>query len=105
MTIRKYLAVSALILSACQSTPSSVDPDSIAQPRNATFYCPGGETLQVESLGSSVTVTRQDGSVVALPALPAGSRSRYSEGQTALVFDGRDALFMITGKPPMECKR
>ena len=94
-----------LILAACQSTPSNVDPESIAQPRKAQFRCNDGQVLQVESLGSSVNVSKEDGSVIALPALPVGSRSRYSEGQTALVFNGREALLMTTGKPPMECKR
>jgi membrane-bound inhibitor of C-type lysozyme len=106
MTIRRYLLLTLTMLAACQSSSGGVaDPDSVSQPRNAQFRCDNGQSLQVESLGASVNVTKADGSVTALPALPTGSRSRYSEGQTALVFDGRNALYMETGKQPLECKR
>jgi hypothetical protein len=105
MTIRRYAPFLLLLLAACQSTTSSIDPESVTQPPLSTFRCTGGATLKVESLGSKVNVTQENGSVLSLPALPTGSRSRYSEGQAALVFNGRDALFMITGKPPLECKR
>jgi membrane-bound inhibitor of C-type lysozyme len=105
MTIRRFSPVLFILLAACQSTPSGIDPESVTQPRQSTFRCTGGAKLEVESLGSSVKVTQDNGSVLALPALPTGSRSRYSEGQAALVFNGREALFMITGKPPLECKR
>jgi membrane-bound inhibitor of C-type lysozyme len=107
MTIRPFVLLSLMMLAACQSSSSGgvADPDSVSQPRNAQFRCDNGQALQVESLGASVNVTKEDGSIVALPALPTGSRSRYSEGQTALVFDGRNALYMETGKQPLECKR
>jgi hypothetical protein len=105
MTIRRHAPLLLLFLAACQSTPSGIDPESVTQPPQSTFRCTGGATLKVESLGPSVNVTQDNGSTVSLPALPTGSRSRYSEGQTALVFNGRDALFMVTGKPPLECKR
>ena len=105
MTIRQYAPLTLVLLAACQSAPSGIDPESVTQPPHSTFRCAGGATLKVESLGSSVNVTQDNGNVIALPALPAGSRSRYSEGQAALVFNGREALFMVTGKPPLECKR
>ena len=94
-----------MLLAACQSATPGIDPESVTQPPQSTFRCTGGAVLKVESLGSSVNVTQDNGSTVSLPALPTGSRSRYSEGQTALVFNGREALFMVTGKPPLECKR
>jgi hypothetical protein len=105
MTIRRYAPLFPLLLAACQSTTSGIDPESVTQPPQSTFRCTGGATLKVESLGASVNVTQDNGNVIALPALPTGSRSRYSEGQAALVFNGREALFMVTGKPPLECKR
>lgn len=105
MPIRQCSPVLILLLAACQSTPTGIDPESVTQPPQSTFRCTGGATLKVASLGSSVNVTQDNGNVIALPALPAGSRSRYSEGQAALVFNGREALFMVTGKPPLECKR
>ena len=105
MTIRRFALLLPLLLAACQSTTSGIDPESVTQPPQSTFRCTGGATLKVESLGARVNVTQDNGSIVSLPALPTGSRSRYSEGQTALVFNGREALFMITGKTPLECKR
>jgi hypothetical protein len=105
MSIRQYSPLLLLLLAACQTATSGIDPESVTQPPLSTFRCTGGATLKVESLGSKINVTQDNGSVLSLPALPAGSRSRYSEGQAALVFNGRDALFMITGRPPLECKR
>jgi hypothetical protein len=105
MTIRRLSPSFFMLLAACQSTTSGIDPESVTQPPQSTFRCTGGATLKVESLGSSVNVTQDNGNLIALPALPAGSRSRYSEGQAALVFNGREALFMVTGKPPLECRR
>ena len=105
MPIRRSPFLLFLLLASCQSTPTGIDPESVTQPPKSTFFCKGGAKLEVESAGSSVNVTTDNGSVLKLPSLPAGSRSRYSEGQAALVFNGREALFMITGKPPLECKR
>jgi hypothetical protein len=104
MTIRFISPLILLLLAACQSTTSGIDPDSIAQPPKSTFRCTGGVALEVENLGSSVNVTSPAGASISLPAL-SGSRSRYAEGQTAMVFNGREALFMVTGKTPLECKR
>ena len=61
--------------------------------------------MAVENLGNKVNVTTPEGGTIELPSLPAGSRSRYSQGQTALVLNGRDALLMVTGRAPLECKR
>ena len=104
MTIRRTAPLLFLLAAACQSAPSGIDPESVTQPPLSTFRCTGGVALKVENLGSSVNVTSNSGASVSLPAL-SGSRSRYSEGQTAMVFNGREALFMVTGKPPLECKR
>jgi membrane-bound inhibitor of C-type lysozyme len=101
----RFVLFLPLAFAGCQSSGSSIDPDNVAQPRSAKFRCDSGQSIAVENLGSKVNVTTPEGATVELPSLPAGSRSRYSEGQTALVLNGRDALFMITGRPPLECKR
>lgn len=105
MTIRRHALLLLILAAGCQSAPSGIDPESVTQPPLSTFRCTGGAALKVENAGSKINVTQDNGSVLTLPALPSGSRSRYSEGQTALVFNGRDALFMVTGRPPLECKR
>jgi hypothetical protein len=101
----RFALMSLIALPGCQSSGSAIDPDNVAQPRAATFRCAGGQSIAVENLGSKVNVTTPEGGSIELPSLPAGSRSRYSEGQTALVLNGRDALFMVTGRTPLECKR
>jgi membrane-bound inhibitor of C-type lysozyme len=105
MHLLRFALLPLLSLAGCQSSGTSIDPDNVAQPASAKFRCAGGQTIAVENLGSKVKVTTPDGGTVELPSLPTGSRSRYSEGQTALVLNGRDALFMVTGNTPLECKR
>jgi hypothetical protein len=43
--------------------------------------------------------------VLELPASPATQRSRYGEQPYALVLEGREALFMKNGQPPLTCTR
>jgi membrane-bound inhibitor of C-type lysozyme len=105
MKLTRFACLVIVALAGCQSSGSSIDPDNVAQPRSAKFRCADGQSISVENLGAKVSVTTPGGATVELPSLPAGSRSRYSEGQTALVLNGRDALFMITGREPLECKR
>jgi membrane-bound inhibitor of C-type lysozyme len=105
MNFVRFAVLVPIALAGCQSSGSSIDPENVAQPRAAKFRCIGGQSIAVENLGSKVNVTTPEGAIVELPSLPAGSRSRYSEGQTALVLNGRDALFMTTGRTPLECKR
>jgi hypothetical protein len=40
-----------------------------------------------------------------LPAAPDNQRSRYGEAHDAIVLDGREALVMKSGKPPLTCTR
>ncbi len=101
----RFGLMALISVSGCQSSGTSIDPENVQQPRSAKFRCSGGQSIAVENLGSKVSVTTPEGGIVELPSLPAGSRSRYSEGQAALVLNGRDALFMVTGRPPIECKR
>ncbi len=93
-------------LSACQSAPTAgLASDNFKLPPQSRYSCDNGEAIGVTNKGGIVTVTRADGSTLDLPAVEAGSSSRFSAGQVALVFDGNSALMMDTGKPPMECKR
>jgi membrane-bound inhibitor of C-type lysozyme len=105
MTIRMSVPLLLLSLSACQSSMVAIEPDTFRLPSQSRYACDNGEMLAIDKKPGLISVTRADGSVVDLPAVESGSESRYSQGQVALVFDGPGALYMDTGKPPMECKR
>ena len=105
MTIRILVPLIFLSLSACQSSTVALEPDSFRLPTQSRYSCDNGEMLAIDKKPGLISVTRADGTVVDLPAVESGSESRYSQGQVALVFDGPGALYMDTGKPPMECKR
>ncbi|WP_281435886.1 hypothetical protein [Oricola nitratireducens] len=40
-----------------------------------------------------------------MPASPAGQSTRYSEGIYALILEGRDATWFVSGEVPLECRR
>lgn len=75
------------------------------QPRQATYRCDGGQTLTVENRRSSVVLVDPQGETVTLPASPAAQQTRYGQTGYALVLEGRDALYMAGGKPPVNCTR
>ena len=105
MTIRILAPLFLLSLSACQSSTAMVEPDNFRLPGQSRYACDNGEVLAIGKKAGLISVARSDGTVLDLPAVESGSESRYSQGQVAVVFDGSNALYMDTGKPPMECKR
>lgn len=106
MKAHRFSFIAALALTACQSTsPSAYNAPEVAQPPISTFHCGGGQTLTVRNYGASVNVTTDDGKSTELPAVGNNSKSRFSLEQTAIVFDGPTALYMVTGKPPLDCRR
>ena len=96
------LAASVPLASCVSGGPSD---DSGSQPRSATFRCEAEGSLKIQNKGTSVTVVSPRGVEVTLPASPPGSRARYSAPPYALVLDGREALWFVTGKAPLACKR
>lgn len=106
MTFFRFAALSCFsVLSACQSSTAVLEPDNFRLPSQSRYACDNGEMLGIDKKPGQISVTRADGTTVDLAAVESGSESRYSQGQVALVFDGSNALYMDTGKPPMECKR
>ncbi len=102
----RFAILLPLGMSACQSvSTTALEPDNFKLPPQSRYSCDTGDTIGVTNKGGMVTVTRADGTTIDLPAVEAGSSSRFSVGQVALVFDRDSALLMDTGKPPMECKR
>lgn len=93
------------VFSACQSTAPKADPESITLPPLSQYSCGAGVPLIVKNNGTSVTVVKPGGETLELPAVEPGSKSRFGADIAAIVFDGRSALFMETGKAPLDCKR
>ncbi len=102
--LRFPIIVLPLVISACESTPK-VDPDTVTLPAISQYRCGVSDPLIVKNNGTSVTVVKPNGQSLELPAVEPGSKSRFGAGIAAIVFDGRSALFMETGKPPLDCKR
>ena len=105
MTIRITAILLLLSLSACQSSSAVLEPDNFRLPSQSRYACDNGEMLAIDKKPGQISVVRADGTVLDLAAVESGSESRYSQGQVAVVFDGSNALYMDTGKPPMDCKR
>lgn len=84
--------------------PAASEPTA-PQPRTATYNCADGSVMTIENLGTSVRVVGQNGASAELPASPANQTSRYGEAHDAIVIDGREALVMKGGAPPLACKR
>jgi membrane-bound inhibitor of C-type lysozyme len=88
------------------ASPVAVGPvETSSQPRVATYNCADGGMITIENLGASVHITGADEQPIDLPAAPAAQTTRYGEQPYALVLEGRDALFMKSGQPPLSCTR
>ncbi|MBZ0164861.1 MAG: MliC family protein [Notoacmeibacter sp.] len=98
-----FAAVTAL--SGCVSGGYESAGRPGAMPRIATYNCDGAGPLRVENLGRSVKLLTPRGLEVTLPASPPDSTTRYGNPPYALVLDGREALWFVTGKEPLACRR
>jgi hypothetical protein len=102
----------AAALAACTTASTnraasvaSDEDQSASQPATATYSCADGGMMTIQNLGTSVRVQGLGDDVLELPASPATQRSRYGEQPYALVLEGREALFMKNGQPPLTCTR
>jgi hypothetical protein len=104
----------AVALAACTTASTNKadapsvpqDSDQVAsQPATATYSCADGGMMTVQNLGTSVRIQGLGDDVIELPASPTTQRSRYGEQPYALVLEGREALFMKNGQPPLTCTR
>jgi len=96
-----------MLLSACVAAPTRTAPagasSAALQPRYASFRCDGNSEINLEDFGTSVHVIDSRGVDVVLPASPPAQKSRYGEPGYALVLEGRKALWMVSGKRPVNC--
>lgn len=96
------------LVSACveDHKPAPAAVDVAAAPSVAGVYdCGGDGRIQVDFTGAGVRVTEADGSIVELPASPPGQRNRFGEGVSAIVIEGREALYMRGRREPWTCVR
>ena len=112
--LRRCLRPAALpmlaFVSACveerKPAPAPAAVDVAAAPSIAGVYdCREDGRIGVEFLGDRVRVTEADGSIVELPAAPPGQRNRFGEGVSAIVIEGREALYMRGRREPWTCVR
>jgi hypothetical protein len=100
----------SILTAACVGAETSSNPntDGISggpQPRMATYSCGDDGSITVESLGSAVRVLGTDGTAVDLPAAPASQTARFGGANQAIVLEDGEALYMVSGKPTLSCKR
>lgn len=96
----------ALAVAGCSQTGGDIATDlAPSQPRSASYSCSNGSTIRIENRRSAVTVQLADADGIELPASPPGQLNRYGVPPYALVLEERTALFMVTGKEPVDCRR
>jgi hypothetical protein len=96
-----------LFLSACvpPDPPQSATLQSVSTPRYATYRCDGDGEITLENFRTSVHVVDTRGVDVELPASPPNQTARYGEPGYALILERGTALWMVSGKRPVNCKR
>lgn len=103
-----------LILASCVAaegpdtgtTGSAADTSVTApQPKLATYSCGEDGSISVESLGDAVRVLGTDGVSIDLPAAPPAQTARFGGANQAIVIENDEALYMISGKPTLNCTR
>ena len=106
-----FLAGLAALTTACvapepSSNPSTGGiPQAGPQPRMATYSCGEDGSITVESLDSAVRVLGTDGVATDLPASPPTQNARFGGSNQAIVLEGGEALYMVSGKPTLNCTR
>lgn len=86
--------------------PAPAVTNVAAAPSVAGVYdCAEDGRIQVDLTGAGIRVTEADGSVLELPASPPGQQTRFGEGVSAIVIEGREALYMRGRREPWTCTR
>lgn len=79
--------------------------ETTSVPRLVTYRCDGDTQMTVENGRGKVHVLSPRGLDVELPASPPTQASRYGDAPYALVMERDEALWMVTGKMPLNCRR
>jgi hypothetical protein len=97
-----------LLLSACvppDPPGGSVTAAMTPPPRYATYRCDADDEITLENFRTSVHVVDTRGADVELPAAPPNQTTRYGQPGYALVLEKGTALWMVSGKRPVNCRR
>jgi hypothetical protein len=96
-----------LFLSACvpADPPESTVARSATAPRYATYRCDGDGEITLENFRTSAHVIDTRGVDVELPASPPNQTARYGQPGYALILERGSALWMVSGKHPVNCKQ
>jgi hypothetical protein len=100
-------ALPLLSLSACVAPSDTAGAGNSApvNPRYASYRCDGDSEITIENFGTSLHVVDTRGVDVELPASPPAQSSRYGQPGYALLLERGTALWMVSGKPPVNCRR
>lgn len=109
MSVIRILVVASVsaLTAACQTSDVGVSSRSSTSylPRQASYRCTEDVTINISSSGGGVMVTDSRGIEATVPASPPGQRTRYSKGIYALILEGRNATWFVSGQTPVECQR
>ncbi|TCD15919.1 hypothetical protein [Oricola cellulosilytica] len=99
------LGTISLAATACQTYVGSSAASYAPVPRQASYRCGDGVDLMIRRDGSAITVTDSRGIAASVPASPPGQSTRFAEGIYALILEGRNATWFVSGQTPVECRR
>ncbi|EIM75186.1 hypothetical protein A33O_09299 [Nitratireductor aquibiodomus RA22] len=97
----------AVILAGCVSTPSgeAKKTTTLAFSGPVKLACDDGMEMTVTPRSGGISVVSPRGVEIDLPASPPGQSVRYGESLYAVVIEGSEALWMVSGKVPITCRR
>ncbi len=94
------------VLAGCTATGSAPGESGSGLRLPVTFSCDGGRTLTIStSADGGIRVLSPRGQDVVLYPSPAGQDVRFQAPPYAINVDPQEALWIVTGKRPLSCKR
>jgi hypothetical protein len=99
------LAVPLLLPACVPPDPPGAGAAAVPAPRYATYRCDGDGEIMLEDFRTSVHVVDAKDVDVELPAAPPDQTTRYGQPGYALILEKGTALWMVTGKRPVNCRR
>ncbi|MCR4268141.1 hypothetical protein [Nitratireductor sp. ZSWI3] len=96
-----FALVAGVLAAGCTTAPEDDADGAYTGP--LTYRCEEDMQMTVQRKGSLVSVHSPRGIDLDLPAAPPGQSARFGESLYAVVLEGKDALWMVNGKPPISC--